>query len=179
MKSLKGQLLLASTQLVDPHFSHTVVFLIEHDDQGAFGVILNRMSDRRLGDIWEHLGDRDQPINLGGPVKGPLIALHSQASLAEAEILPGIYLAAHREHLDQLVRFTDANVRLFSGYAGWGAGQLEQELTQGGWIIAPAKKTFVFNDANDLWHQVGKDVTSRVLDSGVRIKHIPEDPSMN
>ena len=91
MKSLKGQLLLASTQLVDPHFSHTVIFLIEHDDQGAFGVILNRMSDRRLGDIWEHLGDRDQPINLGGPVKGPLIALHSQASLAEAEILPGIY----------------------------------------------------------------------------------------
>ena len=180
MKSLKGQLLLASTQLVDPHFSHTVVLVIEHDEQGAFGVILNRLSDRTFGDIWSHLGDdNDHPINLGGPVKGPLLALHSQASLSEAEIIPGIYLAAHREHLDQLVRFKDAHLRLFSGYAGWGAGQLEQELTQGGWIIAPAKKTYIFHPAQDLWQHVGKAVTNRVFASGTRIKHFPDDPSVN
>lgn len=179
MKSLKGQLLLASTQLVDPHFSQTVVLLIEHDYQGAFGVILNRTSGRTLGDIWDHLEDSDQPINSGGPVKGPLIALHSQASLAEAEIFPGVYLAAHREHLDQLVRSTDVNFRLFSGYAGWGTGQLEHELIQGGWIVAPAKEVFVFSCANDLWRKVGNDVTGRVFESGVRIKHIPDDPSLN
>ena len=112
-------------------------------------------------------------------MKGPLIALHSQASLAEAEILPGIYLAAHREHLDQLVRFTDVNFRLFSGYAGWGAGQLEHELIQGGWIVTPAKEAFVFSYANDLWRKVGNDVTGRVFESGIRIKHIPDDPSLN
>ncbi len=180
MKSLKGKVLLASTQLVDPHFSQTVVLLIEHDDQGAFGVILNRLTNRTLRDIWEHLGDdKDQPINLGGPVRGPLLALHSQASLAEAEILPGIYLAAHREHLDQLVRFEERHIRLFSGYAGWGAGQLEQELSQGGWVLAPAEKAYVFHPARDLWQQVGKAVTNRVFASGARIKHIPDDPSMN
>ncbi|MBC19803.1 MAG: hypothetical protein CMJ74_06045 [Planctomycetaceae bacterium] len=180
MKSLKGQLLLASTQLVDPHFSETVILLIEHDDQGAFGVILNRLTNRTLGDIWGHLSDEiNRPINLGGPVKGPLIALHCHAPLAEAEIFPGIYLAAHREHLNQLMRFEQRDLRLFSGYAGWGPGQLEKELTHGGWIVEPAKKAYVFHSANNLWEQVGKAVTNRVFASGAQIRHMPDDPSLN
>ena len=179
MDCLKGRLLLASAQLVDPNFSRTVVLLIEHDQQGAFGVVLNRPSDRTIGDIWDDISHTDQRINVGGPVQGPLVALHGEVSLAEAEIFPGVYLAAHREHLNQLVRQTDADVRLFSGYSGWGAGQLEHELTQGGWIIAPTKEAFVFSLANDLWQQVGKAVTSKVFASGARIKHFPDDPSLN
>lgn len=179
MKSLKGQLLLASAQLVDPHFSRTVVLLVEHDQQGAFGVILNRPSQRTVSDIWHDLDNPNQQINLGGPVRGPLMALHGAASLAEVEIMSGVYLATNREHLNQLVRRADTHVRLFTGYAGWGAGQLEYELTQGGWIIAPAKEAFVFNLVNDLWEQVGREVTDTVLGSDARIKHFPGDPSFN
>ena len=179
MKSLKGQLLLASAQLVDPNFSRTVVLLVEHDQQGAFGVILNRPSDRTVGDIWDDSEKPNQRINVGGPVQGPLMALHGKAAFAEAEIISGVYLAANRACLDELVRQADTQFRLFSGYAGWGAGQLEYELKQGGWILAQAKEAFVLDFVNDLWKQVGKEVTNTVLGSGARIKHFPSDPSLN
>ncbi len=179
MKFLKGQFLLASAQLVDPHFSRTVVLIVEHDSEGAFGVVLNRPGDRTVGDIWDDSDRPHQKINVGGPVQGPLMALHGQAALAEAEIISGVYLAANRSYLDQLVKASDVSFRLFSGYAGWGAGQLEEELKQGGWIVAPAKESFVLQGLADLWERVGKEVTNGVLGGGAKIKHFPSDPSVN
>jgi putative transcriptional regulator len=183
MNYLKGQLLVASAHLTDPNFSQTVVFLIEHDENGAFGVVLNRPSDRTVGEIWdEHielLCAGEEAINVGGPVLGPILALHGEMSLAEAEISPGIFLAVQRDTLDQLVRLPGRTIRLFSGYAGWGEGQLENELEEGGWITTAATKAYLFEGTKDLWHTIGRDITQNVLGGAEKIKHIPDDPSVN
>ena len=183
MKYLKGQLLVAANHLMDSNFSRTVVFLIEHDEHGAFGVVLNRPSERTVSEVWSELVDLPckctEAINVGGPVLGPILALHGEASLSEAEILPGVYLAVQRENLDQLVSRPEVTFRLFSGYSGWGDGQLENELQQGGWITTTANAAYLFGSSEDLWHRVGQDITQNVLGGAKKIKHVPDDPSLN
>ena len=183
-ETLKGNLLIAAPQLADPNFSRAVVLMIEHDENGAFGVVLNRPSGRTVKEVWEELNDDEscdcfEIINVGGPVKGPLLALHTSESHAEADVLPGVYLAAQRETLDELVRSHYAEFRLFAGYSGWGEGQLESEMKQGGWITAKATKKHVFEMDDDLWARVGRDITSDVYRKGLKIKHFPNDPSLN
>ena len=157
--------------------------MIEHDEEGAFGVVLNRPTSKTIQEVWEEVAESpcecNARINMGGPVMGPLLAVHTNASFAEAEILPGVFLASQREYLDQLVRDYKCDFRLFSGYAGWGEGQLESELQQGGWITRPATNDYVFADADELWEQVGKDITREVLQGALHIREFPEDPSLN
>jgi putative transcriptional regulator len=183
MKFLKGKLLIASPQLSDPNFAQTVILMIEHDENGAFGVVLNRPTSRTVKELWDELSEGpcqcDQAINVGGPVTGPLLAVHKQNSLAEAEIMPGIFIAAGRDYLDQLVREPAAEFRLFSGYAGWGQGQLENEMQLGGWITTKATADYIFDDAADLWSRVSRDITRNVLGAAKNLKHFPDDPSVN
>ena len=74
-----------------------------------------------------------QPVYLGGPVPGPLMALHDRPALAEAEPAPGVFFAAKKEHLDAWCLTEEPAYKVFVGHAGWGAGQLENELHQGAW----------------------------------------------
>jgi len=182
MPSLKGQLLIAAPQLADPNFSRTVVLMIEHTDEGAFGVVLNRPSDTTVQEVWEQVGqeptDSCEPIHVGGPVTGPLMALHDAELLSEAEVLPGVHLSTQRDTLDQLVR-SPAAFRLFSGYAGWGGGQLENELTAGGWITRQANGDYIFYREDDLWERVTKEITDEVLRPILKATHVPVDPSCN
>ncbi len=180
--SLKGHLLIAAPQLGDPNFVRTVILMIDHDENGAFGIVLNRPSGRTVKEVWDELDDSCEcleSINIGGPVVGPLLALHTQEYLAEAEVLPGLYLTAERENLDELVRQDYSTFRLFSGYSGWGEGQLEGELEQGGWITLKAKKEYVFVWDDDLWDRVGEEITQDVYRRGLKIKQFPTDPSLN
>lgn len=180
--SLKGHLLIAAPQLGDPNFVRTVILMIDHDENGAFGIVLNRPSDRTVKEVWDELDDSCEcleSINIGGPVVGPLLALHTQEYLAEAEVLPGLYLTAERENLDELVRQDYSTFRLFSGYSGWGEGQLEGELEQGGWITLKAKKEYVFVWDDDLWDRIGEEITRDVYRRGLKIKQFPTDPSLN
>lgn len=182
MPSLKGHLLIAAPQLFDPNFQRTVVLLIEHNEDGAFGVVLNRPSDTTVKEVWEQVGqdptDSLETINVGGPVPGPLLALHDAGPLSESEVMPGIHLSTQRDALDQLVR-SRAEFRLFSGYAGWGGGQLETELTQGGWITRQANGDYIFYRQDDLWERVTKDITDEVLRPVLKATHVPRDPSCN
>ena len=183
MDFLKGHLLIAAPQLSDPNFARTVVLMIDHDEQGAVGVVLNRPSGRTVKEVWDEVGDEPcesaAAINVGGPVLGPLMAIHTCESLAEAEVLPGVYLAAGRDYLDRVVREDNSDFLVFSGYSGWGKGQLESELKQGGWITKPANKEYIFSNVNDLWQRVGQDITRDVLNPSGKIKHFPDDPSLN
>ncbi|NIP87427.1 MAG: YqgE/AlgH family protein [Planctomycetales bacterium] len=183
MEFLKGKLLIAAPQLADPNFAQTVVLMIEHDENGAFGVVLNRPTGRTVKELWDELAEDpcpcEQRINVGGPVTGPLLAVHQQHSLAEAEIMPGVFIAATREHLEQLVREPAAEFRLFSGYAGWGEGQLEKEMRMGGWITTQATADYIFDKTADLWSRVSRDITRDVLGAEKTLKHFPDDPSVN
>ncbi|HUS39064.1 MAG TPA: YqgE/AlgH family protein [Pirellulales bacterium] len=183
MKFLKGTLIIASPQLADPNFAQAVVLMIEHDENGAFGVVLNRPTDRTVEELWDEISadpcQCQQAISVGGPVTGPLLAVHKQNSLGEAEIMPGVFIAAQREYLDQLVREPAAEFRLFSGYAGWATGQLENEMKMGGWISTKATEDYIFGETGDLWNRVSRDITRHVLGAEKSLKHFPDDPSVN
>lgn len=183
MKSLKGQLLVATPRLPDENFHHSVVLMVEHNEHGALGVVLNRPANRTVKQLWDEVSEvssnSDRKINLGGPVSGPLLAIHTSRDLAEMEILSGVYLAAQKHLLDQLVQQEEHRYRVFLGHAGWGGGQLESELTQGAWLVTPATEEYVFYEQEDLWETVAKHIGDSVLLDSLHIKHVPRDPSMN
>jgi putative transcriptional regulator len=184
MKSLKGHFLVASAELADPNFAQTVVLLVDHNEEGAFGVVLNRPSDSTVKELWEKIAESEecenqQPVYVGGPVSGPLIALHAQADMAELEVVPGVCFAAQREHLEQLIRESDGPLRIFVGHSGWGSGQLENELRQGAWLTAEATAEFVFYEGSDLWRKVTKQVGQSVVAQLVGLRNLPQDPSLN
>jgi putative transcriptional regulator len=181
-KSLRGHLLIAAPQLLDPNFARTVVLLIQHGSDGAFGLVLNRPTDKCVKDIWSELSetpcDSELPLYFGGPVPGPLMAIHSRESLGDAEILPGVFFSVGSDKLEQLVREETERVKILVGHAGWSGGQLEGELEGGGWLTLPAKPEHVFRDY-ELWDEVTKQVANTLLAPAIKTKHVPKDPSMN
>lgn len=181
--SLRGQLLVASPQMDNSLFTQTVVLMIQHNEEGAFGVVLNRPTNQSLKDVWTKLSDKpckaDRPLNFGGPVPGPLLAVHTRKSLAEASLPQGIYLAAEKDHLEKLVRHKKYPLRMFVGCAGWSKGQLEQELEVGAWLHTQAKREYVFSDPDELWQTVLHEIGRTFLTDVLKIEHIPDDPSLN
>src|SRR5262245_42096299 len=183
MKSLQGHFLIASPHLADTNFYKGVVLMIKHDEEGALGLILNRPTEHTVAEVWKMVEEGElkcqEPIFFGGPVKGPLVALHKMKSAAEAEVLPGIYFAANKDKLEKLVRQTKKPFRFFMGYAGWSGGQLESELSAGGWLTSKANKKLIFQPADDLWGQVTRMIGEMILNKVVKPKHVPADPSLN
>lgn len=183
MKSLAGHLLVASPHLLDPNFVRTVVLMIHHTEQGAFGVVLNRPADNSIKELWTQVAETpcetDDHVNVGGPVSGPLMAIHTDPDLSELEILPGLYFAAQRDHLEKLVGQTLRPFRVFVGHSGWAGGQLEGELEQGSWLTTPATIDYVFFKEPDLWKHVSQRIGEELLASMLRIKHIDHDVSNN
>ena len=183
MSSLQGHFLIASPHLTDGNFYRSVVLMIKHDDEGAFGLLLNRPTENTIEDIWKMVGEEPtdcrEPIYLGGPVAGPLVALHRLKSCAEAEVMPGVYFAAHKDELRKLVSQTSKPFRLFTGYAGWASGQLEGEMQMGGWLTMQATKELIFHKADDLWDHVIREIGNDILGPAIKTKHLPEDPSLN
>lgn len=183
MDSLEGHFLFASPRLMDNNFVHTVVLLIQHNDQGALGVVINRPTTKTVKELWKEVGKSpcksELPVYLGGPVAGPLMALHNDESLAEIEVAPGVYFAAKKPNLDSLVLHGKEKFKMFVGHAGWGPGQLESELEEGAWLTMPATAEYVFYDGSDLWEQVSRQLHASMLVEVLKIKHVPDDPSMN
>jgi len=183
MKSTKGHFLIASPHLADSNFFRSVVLMVQHDEEGAFGLVLNRPTNNTILDLWHMVSEEpcstDAPVHLGGPVPGPLVAIHSDMELAEVEILAGVYFAATKEVIEQIVSQTDRLFRLFVGYSGWGPAQLDGEMEAGGWLIEPATREDVFSNYEDLWNRVARRIGLEILAPSIRRSEIPEDPSMN
>jgi putative transcriptional regulator len=182
-KWLTGHFLVASRYLRDPNFVRSVVLMIHHNPEGAMGVVINRPSDKTVREVWEVIGNdpcnRDDLIFIGGPVPGPLIALHSVEAFAQQEVLSGLYAATHKDALDLLVRKKGISLRLFSGNAGWGSGQLEGEMEAGGWLSTRATIDDVFADHETIWKTVTQRIGLEIMAPDVDLEHVPPDPSMN
>jgi putative transcriptional regulator len=183
MKSFQGHFLVASPHLHDENFVKTVILLVQHTDEGAFGVVINRPTSKTVGELWDEVGEAEcdsrRPVYLGGPVPGPLLAVHTDRSLAEIDAMPEVFMAVKKEDLDELVRQQTHRYKVFIGHAGWSAGQLETELEEGAWFTAPATVETIFHDGDDLWERVSKRVGESVLESALHLTNLPEDPSMN
>lgn len=159
-KFLKGQFLLDSGQL-QGFFRRTVVLICEHNAEGAFGLVLNRNSGNKAGEmIVADLPDvvKESPLYLGGPVQPTALSfLHSDSFIPDANVLPNLSLG---HSLDSLVEIGEGfsstkKIRLFAGYAGWSGGQLEAEMKRKAWTTFPASLELVFETPpENLWTEV-------------------------
>ncbi len=183
MKSLQGHFLVASSNLHDPNFIRTVVLLLEHGEHGAFGVVLNRRTNKTIQEFWEEVHEppcgSQQCLNLGGPVSGPLMALHTHEPLGGAEVLSGLYFSHDKTQLEALVQQQEHAFKLFVGHSGWGGGQLENEIQHGAWLTTPATTEYIFFDEDLLWVKLIRQIGSDTLCSLLKIKNVPDDPSLN
>ncbi len=155
-------LLLAMPQVQDPFFHKSVVFLIEHNDAGSFGLIANRPSDIGVAEILtgmeiEWRGESSQLAYFGGPVQPQLgtvlfdeatcgIDGGAEADATSSEVFPGLRITQHVGDLTQLAGAPSERFRLFLGYAGWGEGQLVREIERNDWLIAPVRMELLFAD---------------------------------
>jgi len=157
--------------------------MVEHSLKGASGLILNRPSDVQISDIWKNVSDsplgRDETIFVGGPVEGPLSILHAQSDYSEQRLMDGLYLSMKGEKLDVLLANKNANLRVFSGYAGWGPGQLENELTAGGWLKWNAEAYHVFLDPEQVYKVACDELGLNLLFGEDVPFHLPKDPRLN
>lgn len=183
MDSLQGQLLIASRELVDPNFRRTVVLLVQHGDEGALGLVLNRPTKIPIQEAWQQISETSCTINerlrLGGPCEGPLMVLHAHEPCGDIEVVPGLHFTSNSDQIEQLVAEGTGPVRFFAGYAGWGATQLEHELNEGSWFVAPATLADALESDDGLWDLAMKRVGDAQLVSALHIKHIPPDLRMN
>jgi putative transcriptional regulator len=178
--SLKGHLLVAGPSLVDPNFRRTVVLVGEHSDEGALGVVLNRPSETTVDEAVPELAvlvDGDEAIHVGGPVQPSAIVVladFAEPERAGALVLDSVGFLPAEVDPDELGELR--RVRVFAGYAGWGPGQLDDELEEGSWIVEPAVPEDVFTPAPDeLW----SDVLRRKGGPFGLLALMPPDPSMN
>jgi putative transcriptional regulator len=180
-KYLKGQLLLDSGQLAGSFFQRTVILVCQHDVEGAFGLVLNRASGNRLGemvvaDLPEQL--KDQMLYVGGPVQlSALSFLHSDNFLPEAGVMPNLELG---HSLDALVDLgesfsTTKKIRTFAGYAGWSPGQLEEEMKRNAWLTHPASLDLIFGATEKLWQSILRQKGPKYQ----LLANMPEDASLN
>lgn len=180
-----GRFLIALPTLRDPNFVRTVVLLCEHGEQGSIGLIINRPSQVKLsagipGPLAE--ARTDDVLFQGGPVSpSNVFALHNVARLMgdSREVLPDVWFTPGSDDVADRLRQPPQpgeSLRLYAGYAGWGAGQLEAELQQTAWIVGPASAKLVFSGTP-------KTVWSRALQAiggaAAFLATAPADPRLN
>jgi putative transcriptional regulator len=191
--SLGGRLLVATPVIGDPNFERTVVFLIDHSEDGAMGVVVNRPTDIGVGGSlpqWEPMTARPPVVFLGGPVEqDAAIGLARPQAGAGADPDDGDPWRLLRTEADSvgLLATVDLDaapaaapgldaVRVYVGYAGWGPGQLEHELAQEAWITATARPSDLWSPAPDrLW----AEVLRRQRGTAAWLSLYPRDPSGN
>ena len=181
MNSFQGHFLVAVPHQLDPNFVKATILVVEHTDRGAFGVIVNSAGEecRRL----QQRNCRWLPGKLrlffGGPVTGPLMAVHTKAFLGERQLLPGVFFSGQEKNVLALMRQAEQPRKIFFGYAGWGAGQLDYEVEQGIWRVVPATPAQIFSEDSDLWERLSSQASRLQLRMMFNIKHIPADPLLN
>jgi putative transcriptional regulator len=178
--SLTGQLLVASPGLLDPNFRRTVVLVTEHNEEGAAGLVLNRPTEAEVSDVvpqLESLVDDGELIYMGGPVQPNGVLVLGEFLDPESAAVPlfGSLGFPSLETPEEVVPLTTRR-RIFVGYAGWGSGQLEDELAREDWILEEAQNDDAFTEApNELW----ADVLRRKGGIYELVARMPEDPSVN
>jgi putative transcriptional regulator len=159
-----GQVLIAMPGMGDPRFDRSVIYMCSHSDKGAMGLIVNKPNrGLRFGDLLEQMSIEtsdetpDMPVYFGGPVEhGRGFVLHSRdyvSDISTLEVSPTFAMTATQDILEDIaVGKGPALAMMVLGYAGWGPGQLEQEISQNGWLTGEASHALIFeNPADEIW----------------------------
>ncbi len=179
---LRGKLLVAAPSLTGNIFEKSVVLILQHNSSGTFGVVLNRPANEEMRNEWESMTGQNainRCIVDGGPVGGPVFAIHQQQSIAEVEMPCGLYVSADSDLLQQLTEQSDDRYRIVFGVASWSLGQLESEIESGIWFPLNARADDIFDDASWMWEKslrrYGEQVTRDVLG----LDRLPDNPNWN
>lgn len=159
----RGMFLIASRDLMDPNFSESVVLLLEYDSQGALGLIVNRPTQVQLTDLLpdvEELKERPDTVYVGGPVSKNriVILMRSRRHLrGSGRVFADTYVSSSMDTLKEAVSMSAEGdtFHAYVGYAGWGPGQLDRELSRGDWFLSPAQESLVFDrSAEEIWPEL-------------------------
>lgn len=181
IKPAAGKLLIAEPFLNDPGFARTVVFLVEHGEEGSIGFVLNRPSSSTIGDLLPELYTPRLSVFEGGPVQADTMhMIHKMPErMGGAEILPGIFWGGSYDDLAKTIHEDagqELDLRLFIGYSGWACGQLEQELKDGVWLVADTFEDVIFEtDSRKVWQDALRSLGS----SFAFMANMPIHPQLN
>ncbi len=163
-----GTMLLASEKLGDPNFAETVVLIVHRDsDGGTLGVVLNRPLDTTLAKAFPQLHGASDPIYEGGPVSPDAVQAllrTSEKPDAAEHVAADIYAVATKALLEKSIsdRLPSSKFRVYFGYAGWGPGQLENEVRLGAWTTVRSAKYVFDGDPKSLWDRLNRDAHSQL-----------------
>lgn len=181
----KGSFLIANPVLPDPNFSRTVVLLCKHNDEGSFGLVINRNSGLKSSEVFassELLAGHECDVFIGGPVSPSQVfyLVRSPHPLPEMEeVCPGVHMGMSWEALGDILpdfENPNENLRFYMGYSGWGSDQLDGEMSQRSWLTCDAADRFVFTASEqNIWPEVVRSLGPKYE----YLLHAPVDPRNN
>jgi putative transcriptional regulator len=178
-----GMFLVARRALDGSHFGQSVIYLVEHDEEGTLGLIVNRASDISLSEAVPDIEDKRtsaHALYYGGPVGLPMILMLVRSESAiegMAHVTDDIYISSDRRVLDEALAAQKpaSEIHFYFGYSGWAAGQLDYELLRGSWHVVAADTDSVFSsDTGSLWDQL----IERLEPSGIQVDRRPLLPAL-
>ncbi|MBI3501020.1 MAG: YqgE/AlgH family protein [Bacteroidetes bacterium] len=191
-KPAQGKLLLSEPFMNDPNFKRTVVLLASHNEEGSVGFVLNRPMELKLGQIIEEFGDTSTPLSAGffpvwdgGPVqRDALFYVHTlgDAIPGSIPVVGDLYWSGNFETVKALIKgnkISENEIRLFIGYSGWGAGQLQEEIKRNSWLIADATIDLVMNAGTSSDAKLWQDILKSMGKEYEIISNFPENPMWN
>ena len=182
LKPSKGRLLLSEPFMGDYYFGRSVILLAEHNEEGTFGIIMNKPVTAGFNEVLKNFPEFDAPIYLGGPVEtNSLFYVHTMGESLEGavEIIDGLYWGGDIEALKEMIllgSIQPEDIRFYLGYSGWGAKQLESELKRNSWVVTrSSKKKLLKLDPMTMWEKL-------LMQLGEEYKYwtkFPVDPGAN
>jgi putative transcriptional regulator len=178
-----GKLIIATPKLNETPFSQAVVLIVQQNDTGTFGVVLNRPANDHVKRLWRTItgcprSPSEDYISLGGPLTGPVFALHQDSGCSEQRVDCGLYFATSPKNLRKLALEATRPFRIFFGAVAWQEGQLEKELESGVWVACTGTKDLIFADAQFQW-ELSLRSYGRELLASIGIDRFPANPEHN
>ena len=177
-----GSFLVASPNIHQTPFQKTVVYVLQHNQSGTFGVVLNRPANQKIKRTWQQLSGANfgaSSIVQGGPIGGPVFAIHSEESLGEMEMPGGIFVSAESAKIHELARYDESTYRIVFGVAGWQAGQLDDEIRNGKWLKLTAEPQHVFDEPELMWENFVRSYGREVFCDVIGIRTLPKNALLN
>ena len=160
-KSLKGSFLLDNGSLAGTFFARAVILICEHNEKGAYGLIVNKPVDTTIGsalaaDLNEKI--KNSPLFIGGPVQTKSLSfLYTSEEVSPHTVITGVNLGHDLDDLQEISKTSHPllKVKIFAGYSGWSAGQLENEIKKDSWLILPADSEQIFDETHEnVWQNI-------------------------
>jgi putative transcriptional regulator len=182
IKPGKGKILISEPLLTDYYFKRSVILLAEHNEEGAFGVIMNKPLSIKLNEVVKDFPVFNSDIYLGGPVQSDrLFFIHTLGNkiVGSHEIIDGIYWGGEMEAVKEMITLNmidPENIRFYIGYSGWNAKQLEGELIKNSWLVSLVNADYLLNTSPSL---LWKNSLEKLGDEYSHWTSFPSDPSLN